>query len=82
MSRYPEDATMLIESLSSSISTNSVDITRKTQVQYVAHVDSFAILEKMDQHGYMSYNQQSTHQKPVQQSTSFTPTYASSTQAH
>jgi len=30
----------------------------------------------------MSFNQQSTHQKPVQQSTSFTPTYASSTQAH
>jgi len=40
MSRYPGDATMLIESLSLSIRTQIADIVRKTQVQYAAHVDS------------------------------------------
>ena len=34
MSRYRDDATMLSESLTSNISTKSVDIARKTQVQY------------------------------------------------
>ena len=82
MSRYPEDATMLIDNLASNISTKSVDIARKTQVQYVAHVDSLATSEKMDQQRYMSFNQQSTHQKPVQQTTSFIQNHASSTQAH
>ena len=53
------------------VSTKSVDIARKTQVQYVAQVDSLATSEKMDQQRYMSFNQQSTHQKSVQQSTSF-----------
>jgi len=49
MSRYPEDATMLIDSLASSISTKSVDMARKMQVQYVAQVDSLATSGKMDQ---------------------------------
>ena len=82
MSRYPEDATMLIDSLASSISTKSVDIARKTQVQYVAQVDSLATSEKMDQQRYMSFNQQSTHQKLAQETTSFIQNHASSTQAH
>jgi len=82
MSRYPEDATMLIDSLASSISTKSVDIARKTQVQYVAQVESLATSEKMDQQRYMSFNQQSIHQKPVQQTKSFIQNHASSTQIH
>jgi len=106
MSRYPEDSTMLIESLTSSISTKSVDIARKTQaeisdnnqvallsskvdfllgnqqVQYAAQVNSVATSEMMDQHGYKNYNQKSISQTSVQQTTSFTMNYASSTQAH
>jgi len=73
MSRYPEDATMFIESLASSSSTKSADNERKTQaetfdnqqIQYVAQVDCLVTLEKMDQQGYMRYNHKSTYQKPV-----------------